>query len=252
MGPVQQNIMYDLKNVTFFWDINISLSPLTVFFLFLGSGIYFSNTLNLSKWGEEGFIFSFYIWNALKSIAITVAHLNKLSLSNKLTLNPQILAWMIPTSTQVICAISLVNDWNLELYLGPLINLAIIFQLKSVRAPACSCSSIIIWFQKSCSLTHLWWFCPYMTVKGWRRAVLCSISVQRQHTPDWASLFRLLFHLKCDFFNKYLSVWLIGSSLRCWLRLLCGIKQITLIISSMSVIILIFRVQNGLFASCLK
>jgi len=49
MGPVQQNIMYDLKNVTFFWDINISLSPLTVFFLFLGSGIYFSNTLNLSK-----------------------------------------------------------------------------------------------------------------------------------------------------------------------------------------------------------
>jgi len=134
MGPVQQNIMYDLKNVTFFWDINISLSPLTVFFLFLGSGIYFSNTLNLSKWGEEGFFF-FYIWNALKSIAIT-AHLNKLSLSNKLlfTLNPQILAWMIPTSsTQVICAINLVNDWNQdELFLGQLINLAITFQLKSV------------------------------------------------------------------------------------------------------------------------
>lgn len=39
MGSVQQNIMYDLKNVTFFWEINISLFLYGVFFLFLSSGI---------------------------------------------------------------------------------------------------------------------------------------------------------------------------------------------------------------------
>lgn len=69
MESVQQNIMYDLQYMPLSFGRLVFpffvCSPLTVFFLFLSSGNYFSNAIYLAKSGEEQHVLFFTFRNAL-------------------------------------------------------------------------------------------------------------------------------------------------------------------------------------------